>query len=642
MKLDQEVTVIAFDFFDTLASRDCNPEVVLYEWAREMSFNLGFSANPSDIYSLRKKAEKDGKNSGLEELPYDDLIGNLYDSLNNVEVSKEDFCIISKNTELAIEKKHITISRDNIEKVKKLSADHKIILISDFYLGSELFNIILEYYGIRDCFEKLYISEEHNARKSSGSLYKLVLNDLNISPGNLLMIGDNRHSDYEIPKSLGIQVRPAEANSKIEEKYSYKDIEKCYYRLLKGKNSDNPLRGYVPEVLYFISSLYSKLVRDEVKTALFCSREGQLLKKLFDKYQQTLYPEHQFKTIYFYVSRRATFLPSLMEFSKENFHILFRQFHKLKLSDFFNSIGFSSDETKSILQACNLMEDDWISDRQDDSVKLKLNSCQRFISMYDEKRLYQKRLFLRYLSSCGVNLDGDTISLVDIGWKGSIQDNIERIIPNTIKIKGYYFGLKFDEFGGENKKDKTGILFFDYPEKCKNFDLLNRDYMFWERIFVADHGPVCGYKEENSSILPDIDNSEEQLRIYQYMRPFQAKLIDSFVDTLCLFKYSAYLPYELYDLMVECALRKKCFYFPRIWKVEKTARSLSRENFGDVSKNQVERKEKFGTEQKKKKDFFYVDYTYRLLERYHLKVLYPMAGLYCEIVYLIKKRSVEK
>ena len=60
---------------------------------------------------------------------------------------------------------------------------------------------------------------------------------------------------------------------------------------------------------------------------LFCSREGQLLKELFDLYQSTFYIRIRFKHI-FYVSRRSTLIPSLTNPDVEDFDIIFRQLKK--------------------------------------------------------------------------------------------------------------------------------------------------------------------------------------------------------------------------------------------------------------------------------------------------------------------------
>lgn len=56
--------------------------------------------------------------------------------------------------------------------------------------------------------------------------------------------------------------------------------------------------------------------------------------------------------------------------------------------------------------------------------------------------------------------------MVDIGWKGTIQDNIQKAFP-SLNIKGYYMGLNFQRYSTRNSMNKTGILFTDDPQKTK-------------------------------------------------------------------------------------------------------------------------------------------------------------------------------
>ena len=62
--------------------------------------------------------------------------------------------------------------------------------------------------------------------------------------------------------------------------------------------------------------------------------------------------------------------------------------------------------------------------------------------------------------------------VVDVGWKGSIQSNIQKIIPHT-KIVGYYLGLvNYEEFDLYEKK--KAILFENTPyHKTNNCYLYN-------------------------------------------------------------------------------------------------------------------------------------------------------------------------
>ena len=40
-----DTNIVAFDFFDTIVHRDCDPETILFQWAKEISLYLNFSIN---------------------------------------------------------------------------------------------------------------------------------------------------------------------------------------------------------------------------------------------------------------------------------------------------------------------------------------------------------------------------------------------------------------------------------------------------------------------------------------------------------------------------------------------------------------------------------------------------------------------
>ena len=69
---------VAFDFFDTVVHRDCHPEEILYQWSKQMAFEMKFEIYPSILYDLRKNVEKTYKNSGIEEIEYYTLLSSIY------------------------------------------------------------------------------------------------------------------------------------------------------------------------------------------------------------------------------------------------------------------------------------------------------------------------------------------------------------------------------------------------------------------------------------------------------------------------------------------------------------------------------------------------------------------------------------
>lgn len=100
-----KTNIVAFDFFDTIVHRDCNPEIILFKWAKEVSCYLRFSISSSVIYQIRKKIETEKKSNGLEEVAYQDLLAELYNRLKNLSKSEyfpdiEDFVEFSKELEV--------------------------------------------------------------------------------------------------------------------------------------------------------------------------------------------------------------------------------------------------------------------------------------------------------------------------------------------------------------------------------------------------------------------------------------------------------------------------------------------------------------------------------------------------------------
>lgn len=638
-----EKKVYAYDFFDTIVHRDCHPEKILFQWSKEMANYLNLNVTSEDIYQIRKKTEKILKSKdGYEEIAHKELIKKIFDEINIRDINFDEMYKVSYELELKIERNHIYIDEEcKKDIINHYSRKDRIIIISDFYNGKEFIKDILKYFNMDYLFEDIYVSSDLNKRKSTGNLYKYVLSSLNIEPENLNMMGDNYISDFSIPQKLGINAICKRYNDKhfIETK---KSLSKKVKKILFSNINKNVLSGYAGEFLYFISKLYKTLHNRNVKKVLFCSREGQILKNLFDRYQIKTYGEKIIDSEYFYVSRKATILPSLKEFNEETFNMIFRQFKQLKLKDFLKSIGFADDEIIDVSNNIKSNQDDYITIDDNNELYTKLKNNKNFVHLYNKKRTIQKSLFISYLKSLGYSLDCEKIFIVDIGWKGTIQDCIQEIIPNDCTVEGYYLGLRTKEFGCINIENKHGMLFSDTPNPCKNYSLLEHNYLFYERICAADHGPVLGYYSEEGKILPIINNNRKEMLLYEYIKPFQNNLVKTFDKLIDIYSNSVWEPQDLYEVMIKNFLWKQCVYFPQIWSIEKKARSISRENFGDISKNDKRIKSQIGKKQMEKKDLLFVDYTFRILDKYHLKVLYPLAGLYCRIVYLIKLIRLDK
>lgn len=638
---NKNIKIVAFDCFDTIVHRDCNPENIIYTWARYISSEINFICSPNEIYNIRKKCEKDLKYLlNKEELSYKELIRGIYDYINSRENEKlniefNNFLYLSYSIEKKIEFNCIFIDNELINIIKSYKTQgKKIILISDFYLGKNFFIELLTELKILNLFDEIYISSDIGKRKSTGNLYYHIIEHLGIDAKDILMIGDNKDSDFKIPKKIGLKTRHIQYKSK--EKIT--SLNQIKNKMLYKIDKNNAFNGYSPILLLFISKLYEELIRNNCKNVLFCSREGQTLKKLFDIYQEILFGNIRIKSHYFYVSRRSTLLPSLNNVKEENFSRVFKQYKSLTLNDFLHTIGFNDFEINEIIKniQCDLQKK--VSNPQNDLFLKKFILNPNFISMYDKKRKLQKTLLKKYIEEFGVDLYNETLHIVDIGWKGTIQDNLFNVFDQNIKIHGYYFGL-FKHSKSKNNI-KNGLIFSE-EDKSKNFSILAYNYVELERILAANHGSTLNYKESDGKVKPELSNDIKQIELYNYVENWQKNMIDNFTKIVKIISQSSILPTDIEYIIIQSYLRQLCINIPKQYYIYLEFRKKDKENFGNISGKSDKNKKKVIIERMERRKFLFVDYSYRILDRYNLRLLYLLARLYCYIVYIIKQLSIK-
>ena len=230
----------------------------------------------------------------------------------------------------------------------------------------------------------------------------------------------------------------------------YNTVEQKFKNEYNKKDNYNFEKMTYPLFL-FTEKLYYKLIKDNIKKVYFLAREGQFFQKLFNIYQENILGP-KIESCYFYVSRASTFLGTLDDINKENFSSLFNQYPHMSLTTFCQNLSFNTKEIKLLEK--EIKEDftkDIIDLKNSNSFKNLINN-KNFIKLYDTKRINAKEMFIKYLEQFEKD-PKDKIALVDVGWKGTIQNNIQKILPNK-EIKGYYLGLvHYDNVDDYAKKE---------------------------------------------------------------------------------------------------------------------------------------------------------------------------------------------
>lgn len=275
--------------------------------------------------------------------------------------------------------------------------------------------------------------------------------------------------------------------------------QEAFFEKLSGAGYVTPFVDMAFSLTLYTTRLYHAAHADGVRDLFFFAREGQPLKQMFDYYQSIQGNAGVIRTHYLKVSRRSTFLFSLGILEEEDFSVLFRQYRRISILDFLKSLDLD-EYAESFASALRISLSEIGVVRDDlptDSVFQKLRQLELFRQIYEEQRTARSTAFERYMKSllkCDV-LPGE-LYVVDVGWKGSIQDNLYRwfrkVHGEKAQVRGYYLGLvATGSISSENRK--CGLLFSNIDKRTLGFYTFSENRSLFEIILHADHGSARRY-----------------------------------------------------------------------------------------------------------------------------------------------------
>lgn len=511
--------IVCFDFFDTLVTRKVFPEATKKLAAGKLALICGESCRWQTLYDLRAGIEKKlcSKNAaeGFDaEFHINDLAEELFYVLQRTGwlpdwLKRKSFLTIFISIELAVEKNVQEPCPVLTELLHFLHKEkYEIHVISDFYFSEEQFRVLLEYHGISKCIARVFTSADNRLSKGgSGRLYEEILVSLSCSPEEILMIGDNRRADYEMAVKKGLSAMHLDRTDQYE-KYrtlqsteaesSLKDaaLSSEFMEILEGQGI-NFFAEMGLTLWYFTQQLFVRLNNDSVQDVFFCSKEGEFLKRLFVQFQEICFGREIIRSHYLLVSRKATFICSLDSLEEEDFSRLFTHYRDISLKEFLLSLNFSVKTATKICEQLGLPYNTRISDLKESDEFQSLVSSDIFRNLYEIHRVEQKKHFLSYLESFGKETIKPSFTMVDVGWKGSIQNNIRRCLPEDIVVNGYYIGLLSPTEVTETNR-KYGVLFSDVPVHSPFIHVFNNNRSLFEMLLGATHGSADGYFDKKT------------------------------------------------------------------------------------------------------------------------------------------------
>lgn len=533
--------VLTLDVWDTILRRKCHPDEIKILTAKYLFLNNfdNIKEEFKDINILTKmRVESEieignGKKSQEnfdDEYRIEDVFTNLCEKVLKDKSKIDEVASNLYNAELNAEKHNIYLDPTIIDTINNIDHD-KIAYISDFYANHEFIDELLKEAGFPEKFDYKFVSCECGYNKRSGKLFDFALKEMNIEAKDQIHIGDNEHSDYNIPKSKGIdsiRYLPEDEHMNREykdRKFSERNKNNFDLHFNEKDFSIDSTSGKASICYYsFIQWIIDECKKKGIKKIYYFTREGEFFKSIHDEIVKNSPSYIELPKSYLLeVSRIATFGASLRNTSLEEMMRIWNQYSIQSMKAFFKSVNMNEELVSRYLKKYGIDCEEVITYPWLDERVQKMFTDEDFIEVFQNNIDTLKNGFIEYGKTRDLDPEEEeSIAIVDIGWRGTIQDNICYLYENK-HIYGYYFGLI--DFLNEQPKNSEK---FGFLNECPYAEVLLRYVTPFEMLCNSPNGSVIGYRKEGNIVKAIRKNDPCEDIIYEkYTKNIQKEVLSN-------------------------------------------------------------------------------------------------------------------
>lgn len=562
---NESIKCVSFDVFDTLVKRPFYTPTDLFAFLSRdyrliTNSKTGMEFEKIRILAEQQTREKIAKiNPTYQDVTLDEIYETIQEEYNiNNEVLEQ-----LKNKEIEYELRFCDRRNSGYELYQlALEMGKKVICTSDMYLSKEVISKILEKNGYTK-HEKIYVSSQFRITKSNGELFEYVLNEEKVLGEEIIHIGDNWHSDVQVPKNkyninaihlpkaLEVAMDPNRVNNFMDmltknmpfwrdnaASMNFIGI-RTMMSMVFNKYFDNPFRtfninsdlnadpyliGYFSLGMYLFG-LTKWLLEDTSKKGydklVFMARDGYLPIKAY-KIMKSLYenvPEEE----YFYVSRKALIPITIMD--KLDF---------FKLPEVLNVINHTPREVLIYIKdIITVEEENFYKICEENNVELDkefktIKNFNEFINIviknfFDEEK-HKKYLntFKEYLKE----IFGKKPATFDIGYSGRPELFLSNLYGKPIDT--YFCNINHEE--SLKHSDIAGFelnTFFDAKPAVTGFTY---------ETMLSSLSPSCiGYNIKGEKVIPIFEGYNKNYQEEFVISIMQDAAIDFINDMVNIF-----------------------------------------------------------------------------------------------------------
>lgn len=598
LKSNGEITTVSFDIFDTLLLRTVSePTQVFVRMFRLQPGLFPEYTNEDDWRNARVYAERMARKRALEEKGCHEVtLEKIYEEIPFVYHKKSELMC----HEIECECLSCFLNDEIFETIKyiKQELSLSVILISDMYLSKESITKILNHNNM-DCslLDGIYISCEYDVSKKFSGLYQIAMRESGITAGQLLHVGDNHYNDVGVARKLGINTYQYTLISEADYRFPYLYLERIAYgdickeihalRLLAAnKNREDSEEGSFffnigamiigPIFTYATEWILDEAIKRNIKIIRPLMREGKLLSELLTIAQKERNVNLSIEPLY--ISRFAVFTANFEQCMEKDVLYLFNTYN-ITLRKIFEILNIEevSERYKEYLDVSTveLKQVTLGEESVYEEVKTFLVSDEILLLIRKKNRGVSEKI-VKYLKEMGLE---EACMTLDIGWRGSIQNTIQKLLGlNQGNILNYLFFSR--DLAIENVVENCDLRGFigNFGKEQKNiFDLF---YRLIEMFCLNTDGTTIGYRLEGDKVMPRlqyIDYPAGQVKsiekLQQGIKIFQQEF----------FKLAKKKPYirEWSNYRTElCNLPERLFSYPLNSEATKLSTIVYDQNFG--------------------------------------------------------------
>lgn len=283
--------------------------------------------------------------------------------------------------------------------------------------------------------------------------------------------------------------------------------------------------------VYFIFAIAQAAKKDNVPHLYFLTREGEFFLRIWEQLSTNLSSGSSWPSASLLeVSRISTFGPAVVSELSGTLKQLFFIYRKQTLFTLLKSLNCYDSTVVRLLKQYSLDEHGPLKFLSSQSTLQDILQNKELTDYVLKSLQKNKKLLLQYLLKHRLSsVDRSKFAVVDIGWRGSIQENLSRVLDGKCQIIGYYFGLKRSVLPKQSNIIKRGIFFDQSKQKIlKPLSLYQPwDIALVEMLTSSGRGSVKGYVLKDGDVLSLRPvNSSEQRSFYQFACFYQDGVFD--------------------------------------------------------------------------------------------------------------------